>query len=855
MRPTHLRIPILLCAALAFGLLRFAPAAAQPYAPEKLAAMQRVKQIQREMMLEEGREKMKQGREAARAARRHRGTAAGTRARPERRSAEDRYDAVARELAAERSGALPVVEAVAPNVMVNTADPGGSNAAQSEVSLAALGSNVLVAWNDGSGFITGGQKCGYGFSTDGGATFTDGGEIPAPAGSFWTSDPVVTVNEKTGDFYFCGLLDTPSNRNGVGVARGHFTGGGLVWDAVRIAFDLPRTSDFIDKPWVSADSLTGNVYIIYSRFVTGSNTIEFRRSLDRGDTWSTGITMNLPGAAGFVQGARVACGPGGEVYAVWKEIGRIDVDYFRSRRSINAGASFGAEFTVAAIFDNFGTGAPGFNRIRGIAFPAISVDRTNGPNRGRIYCTWNESLDWYDELDNAGSAGNLNESEGNNAPPTADPFGIGQRIVASFGSTSDVDVFSFSAVRGISYLFLAEVTGNQLYNMRVLCKDQITRLTLAGDDELPGSFPSLTVWTCPEDGTYFLRMFYDNRGGSGPGGYTVKTAVTTNSGERGRDSRDIFSASSQDGSSWTAPARVNNDSPWYDNYLPEIAVAGNGDLYSLWYDFRDSPAGTCGGVSHAYMAQSTNNGQNWTQLGAASSVQTNWTNVSSNIIPNMGDYLGLFADGTAVYPSWGDGRLGNPDVFAAPILFSQTPLTVESVVVDTAHIAITWRETADGPVTATVYRREGGGAETALGSITSDIIGTLFFDDTNVNIATQYHYRLGIVESGTERFSGDVDVTTPGGPEGPALAIRSLFPNPARQQFVVSLTLKSDAPATLALHDISGREIERVQLSNSLGAGDHLITFAPTQRLRAGLYALHLTQGGVVRTKRVTVVP
>ena len=856
MRPISPRIPIALFALLAFGVLCVAPAAAQPYAPEKLEVMQRAKRIQREMMLAEVSEKTKERKEAAREAKKRKKGGA-VRARPERKSVEDRFDAIAIRLAEERNGPPAAVAAVAPNVMVNDPDPGGSSAGQSETSLAALGDNVLVAWNDGTGFISGGQKVGYGYSTDGGATFTDGGEIPAPAGSEWSSDPVVTVNEKNGDFYFCGLLDTPGGRNGVGIGRGRFTGSSFAWDPPRIAFDHSNGTDFIDKPWIAADSLNSNVYIVYSRFVVGSidNSIEFRRSLDRGVSWGSAITMNQAAATGYVQGARVASGPNGEVYAVWKEIGRVDVDYFRVRRSINNGVSFGGETTVSALFDNFGTGAPGFNRVRGIAFPSIFVDRTTGANRGRIYCTWNESLDWYNDLPGAGSAGNFNESEANNSTGTANAFAIGRKILATFNNSSDIDHFAFDATRGVSYVFFAEVTGNQLYSMRILCKDQVTRLTLTGDDELPGSFPSFTVWTCPEDGTYYLRMFYDNRGGS-PGTYTVKTAVAGWSGERGRDQRDIFSASSQDGSSWTPPTRVNSDSPWFDNYLPEIAVAGNGDLYSLWYDFRDTPAGQCGGVSHAYMAHSTNNGQSWTQLGPASSVQTNWTSVASNIIPNMGDYNALFANATAVYPCWGDGRLGTPDVFIAPVLFSLIPLTVESVTADTSHVAITWRETATGTVTATVYRRQGAGTETSLGIITSDVTGTLFYDDTNVTKGAQYHYRLGIDEDGTERFAGDVDVTVPGGEvvPGPALAIHRTIPNPARLSFTVSLTLTSPDPARLTLLDISGREIETLSIEG-YSAGDQVVQFTPRVQIRPGAYLLRLEQGGTSKTHRVTLIP
>src|SRR5262249_7135731 len=185
----------------------------------------------------------------------------------------------------------------------------------------------------------------------------------------------------------------------------------------------------------------------------------------------------------------------------------------------------------------------------GIGFPAITVDHTNGPFRGRVYVTWNESLNWYNDLSNAGTAGTVNETEANNTKATANPFSIGQKIVGSFGSTSDVDFFRFSAARGTSYLFWADGTnpgdgvGNAYYSMRVLCTDVANAndfLTLAGDDDPPtGGFPSFSVWTCPEDGTYYLRLRYltiPTGGSLAP--YTIRTAVAGAGSEPGPDHPD-----------------------------------------------------------------------------------------------------------------------------------------------------------------------------------------------------------------------------------------------------------------------------------------------------------------------------
>ena len=114
----------------------------------------------------------------------------------------------------------------------------------------------------------------------------------------------------------------------------------------------------------------------------------------------------------------MAVGPGGEVYATWFEQGPSQLpgsDFFRIRKSTNQGASFGPENTVASFFSNFGTGAPGYNRDHGVSFLSIAVDRSEESTRGRVYVSWNEALDWYDDVASAtfGGSGTRPELENN----------------------------------------------------------------------------------------------------------------------------------------------------------------------------------------------------------------------------------------------------------------------------------------------------------------------------------------------------------------------------------------------------------------------------------------------------------
>src|SRR5262245_38944437 len=247
------------------------------------------------------------------------------------------------------------------NVNPTTPEPDGS--CQSEVSIAANGSNVVATWNDGYGIflLPIGDTQGFGYSTDGGLTWTDGGPVPNNGSFLWSSDPVVVVNEKTNVFYYCGLIDNPNTgRNGIAISRGVFSGSTFAWDPPVVVRDYPNNSNLIDKQWMAVDSLSGNLYMTFSNFtVVGqsavSNSIQFTRSTDGGNTWSAPFTLSATTEAGLVQGSRPAVGPNGELYTVWHAIGQFSGpnanspfgrDFFRIRKSTNAGVNFGTQVTA-----------------------------------------------------------------------------------------------------------------------------------------------------------------------------------------------------------------------------------------------------------------------------------------------------------------------------------------------------------------------------------------------------------------------------------------------------------------------------------------------------------------------------
>jgi len=155
-------------------------------------------------------------------------------------------------------------------------------------------------------------------------------------------------------------------------------------------------------------------------------------------------------------------------------------------------------------------------------------------------------------------------------------------------------------------------------------------------------------------------------GGGGLGPYRVRTSWVTGGRTRGRDVRDVFVAHS-DGGAWSAPVRVSDAPPYYDDWLPEVGVGPDGRAYVAWYDWRDTPASGCSAVSIVSLSRSIDGGGAWQRLGTVTDRPSDWSLTSSNLVPNQGDYIGLSADEQGIYVGWADARGESPDVYLARI--------------------------------------------------------------------------------------------------------------------------------------------------------------------------------------------
>ncbi len=145
---------------------------------------------------------------------------------------------------------------------------------------------------------------------------------------------------------------------------------------------------------------------------------------------------------------------------------------------------------------------------------------------------------------------------------------------------------------------------------------------------------------------------------------------------------DIFVARSTNGGlTWSAPAKVNDDTTSKHQFWPTIVVS-NGDLHVAWYDFRDSPTPTnpaaTNDVLNVYYASSNTTGVAYPAFSHNAKVtdvghQPNCLMFGGGTVAFHGDYIELAArfDGSnhIVHVAWADNR----DVPAAQCDLDPTP--------------------------------------------------------------------------------------------------------------------------------------------------------------------------------------
>jgi hypothetical protein len=152
--------------------------------------------------------------------------------------------------------------------------------------------------------------------------------------------------------------------------------------------------------------------------------------------------------------------------------------------------------------------------------------------------------------------------------------------------------------------------------------------------------------------------------GVGPDGVV---SVVWGDGRFGRDhDEDIaFSRSTDGGSTWSQPTRVNDDNGAGDQFQPWLAVTPSGQIDVFFFDRRHDPSNT---YIDAYVARSSD-GATWTNVRVTPALWDPFINPPiSGSGAFIGDYQGIVADDDAAIPFWNDTRTGKwQEVYSARV--------------------------------------------------------------------------------------------------------------------------------------------------------------------------------------------
>lgn len=224
----------------------------------------------------------------------------------------------------------------------------------------------------------------------------------------------------------------------------------------------------------------------------------------------------------------------------------------------------------------------------------------------------------------------------------------------------------------------------------------------------------------------FPVMAVDISGGSNNGNIYI---VWTNIGVPGTNSgtnRSIYMIKSTDGgATWETPIRVNQGTfaEGKEAYLPWITCdPETGVLSTIFYDDRDvSSTEVETWVSNSYDA-----GDTWEDF-RVSDVAFTPQPISGLATGYMGDYLGISARGSMVYPVWPDNRNGYVQTFVSPFETNNRDKASDlmlNLTFATGQVDLTWNYTGSKTFQNFIVYRDGVEIGTTTNTNFTDMLPT-----------------------------------------------------------------------------------------------------------------------------------
>ena len=237
---------------------------------------------------------------------------------------------------------------------------------------------------------------GY-FSSNAGSSW-GGVDLPLPPpiganGVDFGSDPTLAFDSRGNLFYgyIVVFFSNGTGINGTEMAVARSTDGGQTYSTVTYFSQEGGTNHFNDKPMITADTnpnspFRDNVYIAWDAAAGGSTSggLRVATSTDHGATFTV-TRADDPSGPGRLIGASPAVGTNGELYVAWNDYAANTIAF---NRSLDGGKTWQQQRVVAPKSIPFDIGIPAESFRGALVYPVLDVDRSNGPHRGRIYCSW-----------------------------------------------------------------------------------------------------------------------------------------------------------------------------------------------------------------------------------------------------------------------------------------------------------------------------------------------------------------------------------------------------------------------------------------------------------------------------------
>jgi hypothetical protein len=237
---------------------------------------------------------------------------------------------------------------------------------------------------------------GY-FSSDAGTTW-GGVDLPLPApiganGVDFGSDPSLTFDTRGNVFYgyIVVFFGNGKGVNGSEVAVARSGDGGATYPSASFFSFEGGSNHSNDKPIITADKnpnspFRDNVYIAWDAASGGSTGggIRVGSSSDHGATFTISRADN-PSGPGRSIGASPSVGLNGELFVAWND---FSANVIAFNRSFDAGQTWDVQRTISTKTIPFDIGIPAESFRRALVYPVLDVDRSSGPHRGRLFCSW-----------------------------------------------------------------------------------------------------------------------------------------------------------------------------------------------------------------------------------------------------------------------------------------------------------------------------------------------------------------------------------------------------------------------------------------------------------------------------------